>query len=60
VLSAQSDGSDGQPIGARPGSRPEGTDGPWEQGMVSGNSVLFLAAGEYVAVLLMPSKELPR
>lgn len=51
---------DGTVLSAHGDNRPEGTDGPWEQGMVSGNAVLYLADGAYFAWLLMPADKLPR
>ena len=51
---------DGRVLSAHGDDRDPGSDGPWEQGMVSGNAVQYLADGVFFVWLLMPSKELPR
>ena len=50
----------GEVLSAHGDTRPSGTDGPWEQGQVSGNVVTFRAFDEgYFSWLLVPVDKLP-
>lgn len=46
-------------LSAHGDDRDPGTDGPWEQGQVSGNAVTFVAAGELFTWLIVPVDKLP-
>ena len=50
---------DGRVLSAHGDDRDPSTDGPWEQGQVSGNVVTFHADGAYLAWLIVPVEKLP-
>ena len=51
---------DGSVLSAKGDTRPAGTDGPWEQGQVSGNAVTFKAFDDgYFTWLIVPVDALP-
>lgn len=50
---------DGSVLSAQGDTRPAGTDGPWEQGQVSGNAVILSDGQDHYTWLIMPSDKLP-
>lgn len=51
---------DGLVLSAHGDTRPAGTDGPWEQGVVSGSAVTFRAGSDgYFTHLIVPVDKIP-
>ena len=51
---------DGRVFSAHGDDRDAGTDGPWEQGRVSGQSVTYRADGQYFTWLIVATDKLPQ
>ena len=50
----------GRVFSAHGDDRDPGTDGPWEQGQVTGNAVAYLADGQTFGYLLLAVDKLPK